>query len=164
MSTKQTERRTITVIQSPVEPISSDEPAMLANPSSSPDPARSEDSAMAADPASFANSAKSADPAKVADPARGADPARAANPASSDTPAHQSTDQAPATEDSISLFFPSLPKYISQSSLLDFMSMMALMQKRFGEGTPAVTPETTAWPAKISSPLPVQRTSPSRRP
>ena len=163
-SVHQADGRTITVIQSPVETVCSDEPAMLANPSSSPDPARSEDSAMAADPASFANPARLSDPAKVADPARSADLARAADPASSDTPAHQSMDQAPATDDSSSLIFQSLPKHISQSSLLDFMSMMALIQKCFDEGTPAVTPETTAWPAKISSPLPVQRTSPSRLP
>ena len=155
VSTKQTERRTIKVIQFPVEPASSDEPAVLADSSMSPDPARSEDSAMAADPASFADPGRSGDPAKVADPASDADPAVAHNPAGSDTPAHQSTDQALATDDSSSLIFPSLPKHITQSSLLDFMSMMALMQKCFGEGTPDVTPETTAGPATISSPLPV---------
>ena len=45
----------------------------------------------------------------------------------------------------------SLPRQINQASLLDFMSMMTLMQRRFVEGTPALTPETTARPARDSS-------------
>ena len=66
---KQMEQRTITVIQSTVEPASSEEPA------------RSEDSAMAVNLVSLVEQARSADPAKVANVARNADSARAADSA-----------------------------------------------------------------------------------
>ena len=127
------------------------------------DPASLADSARSADPAKFADSARSADSARVANQAGTAIPAAVPNPAGSDTPAHQSMDQGPATDVSSSLIFPSLPRHISQSRLLDFMSMMTLMQRHFGEGTPAVTPETTAGPA-TNSPIPMHRRSPARLP
>ena len=66
-------------------------------------------------------------------------------------------DQRPASDDGSSLIFPSLPGQINQAGLLDFMSMMTLMQRRFGEGIPIVTPETTARPARGSSAVPVHR-------
>ena len=49
-------------------------------------------------------------------------------PARSQTPSQQGRDSEFASEDG-SLIFPSLPRRINQASLLDFMSMMTLMQR-----------------------------------
>ena len=91
--------------------------------------------------------------AEVADPARDAVPA-AVDTAGSHTPALQFPDQEPASADG-SLIFPSLPRQINQAGLLDFMSMMALMQRCFGGGTTA--PETAATPPLDFSTVPAQR-------
>ena len=166
---EQMKQRTITVIQSPVQPESvadaarsadlakvaksarSADSAIADNSAKVADPARSADTARAAYSAKVVDQTGNADSARVADPAGDAIPAAVPNPAGSDTPAHQSMDQGPGSDDSSLLIFPSLPRQINQAGLLDFMSMMTLMQRHFGEGTPAVTPETTAEPATNSS-------------
>ena len=160
----QPERRTIIVIQSPARPASEDDskgvtgPAEAADLATGEDSARLADSAVVADPAEEDDSAVVADPAEDDDSAGGADPAerddsaaadsaRGAGPAGqsapavmtptrSQTPVQQGRDPEFSSEDG-SVIFPSLPRLINQTSLLDFLSMMTLMQRRMDTVMPA---------------------------
>ena len=89
---------------------------------------------MVADPAEGDDSA-AADSARGADPA-GQSPPAVMTPARSQTPAQQGRDHEPSSEDG-SVIFLSLSKRINQTSLLDFMSMMTLMQRHMDTVMPA---------------------------
>ena len=103
------------------------------------EPAEDDDWAGEADPAEDDDSAGDADPVEredsaAADSAGGAGPAgqgtpAGTTPARSQTPDQQGQDSVMMSEDG-SVIFPSLPRRINQASLLDFMSMMTLMQRR----------------------------------
>ena len=146
--TKQTERRIITGIQSSVQPASLDDSAGSVDPARCANSAGVDDSARVADPARCADSARAADSAKVTDSAKEAIPA-AVDTTGSYTPALQGT----AWEDG-SLLFPSLARQINQAGVLDFSSMMIIIQRRF-RGT--LAPETIATPPLDASTIPAQR-------
>ena len=90
------------------------------------DSAEDEDSARVDEPTGDADSAEEEDSAVVDSTGQGA-PARM-TPARSQTPAQQGQNSVMLSEYG-SVIFPSLPRWINQASLLDFMSMMTLMQR-----------------------------------
>ena len=153
---KPPEKRTITVIQSPARPAADDDSAGVTGLAGVTGPAEDEDSvgvtgpagvtspadedsAGVAQPTEDDDSAGDADPAEredspAAHSAGGASPAgqgtpAGTTPARSQTPDQQGQDSVMLSEDG-SMFFPSVPRRINQTSLLAFMSMMTLMQRR----------------------------------
>ena len=154
------EKRTITVIQSPPRPAPDEDSAGVTGPAETADsdedssrpadpadddglvvgaePAGEDDSAVDAVLAEEEDSAGVADQADhedsaPADSAGGTDPAGQQTPAETTPARAQTPDQT--GQDSMmfedgSLIFPSFPRHINQASLLDFMSLMTLMQRR----------------------------------
>ena len=184
------EKRTITVIQSPARPVADedsagvtapadsampsdsaevadsaedqdsagvDEPAVVDDLAGDADPAQEEDSAGVADSADREDSA-AADSAGGADPVGQGTPART-TPARSQTPDQQGQDSTMISEDG-SVIFPSLPRRINQANLLDFISMMTLMQRRMDTVMPV--PDTQNRPT-VETPRTRDSQTPPRR-
>ena len=110
-----------------------DEPEIVDDSAGVADPAQEQDPA-GADSAQTQNSA-------VDDSARGDEPVAQGTPAGTTPDAVQ---DASTVSDVSSLLFPSLPRSINQANLLDFMSMMTLLQRRMDLGLPV--PDTQSRP------------------
>ena len=138
--------------------VTDDEPEIVDDPEEVADPAHSQESAGDG-PAHDDD-----DPAGVAGPAHLQNPA-VDGPAVVDGPVAHGTpagNMPAAGQDVSSLLFPSLPRAINQTTLIDFMSMWTLMQRRMYLGM--AVPYAQARPAAQSTvPTPRDDDTPPRR-
>ena len=116
-----------------IQQLADDDSAGVMGPAGMTGPAEDEDLAGVTGPAGVMGPAEREDSA-AAHSAGGSGPAgqrmpAGTTPAMSQTPDQQRHDSVMASEDG-SVIFLSLPRQINQTSLLDFMSMMTLMQRR----------------------------------